>query len=171
VTSFFLAKFCEGQFGRPCEVGFPIKNELTREIPNKGYGNMAAIAHIMKNMLDEGTPIDVIISPDTDIFTVRRGVYFQLKRFGKGLADGTDPLIEYLNSTIKKKYAPAPNVTLMLLMECTEMDTVRLRQEFIPAEFPFQRLMFIALAKDKKFQIGEFWPNVGINEYDLSAYL
>lgn len=172
VTAIFLAKFCEEQFRKECEVGFPLKNALSKDIPSRSFDQMDEIADILRNAVEEDTPIDVIITPETDIFNRnRKGVLFQLKRFGKGIEDGTEALIEYLNVKIKKKYAPTTGITLVLMMECTYMDTVKLRKEFIRDNFPFERLMFVALSKDKKFQIGEFWPNEGVTEYDSSIYL
>ncbi len=170
-TSVCLAKFCEGQFGKKCDIGFPLKEVFSKEVYGMGAVTIEEIADILRNKVNNDTPIDVIITPETNIFDRRRkGLTFQLKRFGKGQKDGTEALIRYLNKDIKQKYAQAPMVSLVLLMECVEMDARKVRDEFVSEKFPFSRVMFIALSTDKKLQIGEFWPNEGMNEYDISVY-
>lgn len=171
VASVFLAKFCEGQFGKKCDIGFPLKEVFSKEVYGMSAFTIEDIDTILQKKVDEDTPIDVIITPEADVFNRRRkGLTFQLKRFGKGQEDGTGSLIDYLNlnKNIKQRYAPAPMVSLVFLMECKEMNTRKVRDKFISEKFPFARIMFIAISTDKKLQIGEFWPNEGMNEYDIS---
>ncbi len=172
VASLFLAKFCEEQVGKKCDIGFPLKDSSSKEVYAKSSITIEEIAGILRKKVDEDTPVDVIITAEANVFSRRRnGLTFQLKRFGKGQKDGTDSLINYLNKDIKQKYAPAPRVSLVLFMECTEMDTRRVREEFVSEKFPFEKVMFIALSTDKKFQIGEFWPNEGMTEWDVCAHI
>lgn len=171
VAAIFLAKFCEQQFGRKCQVGFKIKDVFNREIAERGTATIDEIADILRKKVEEATPIDVVVTPETDRFDgKRKGVAFQLKRFGRGVTDGTEKLIEYLNKDIKKQYAPVPHVSLVLLMECAEMDTKKLRGEIVTEDFPFERIMFVTMRKGSILQIGEFWPNAGVMEYDMSSY-
>lgn len=172
VTSVFLAKFCEGQFKKRCDIGFPLKERYSEEVYSKGLVTIEEIAEILRKKIDEDTPVDILVTAETDVFDRRRkALTFQLKRFGKGQVDGTASLITYLNETIKKKYSPAPEISLVLVMECREMDTQKVRDNFMNEGFPFARVMFVAFSTNKKLQIGEFWPNEGMVEYDIIKYL
>jgi hypothetical protein len=169
-----LSNFHKSAAVKEALIGFKIKSELFRTLPQKGKTNLAMVGLLFDHFKDTYTPIDIVIafdpikslSPKTN-----HGVAYQLKRFRKHInGDATEPLIDYLNQDIRKKYA-ATNAKLILLPEHIQtIDWLKVRHSFKPESFPFTGVMFFVIS-DNLAWVGEIWPTAGMNSYPAKEML
>lgn len=171
VVAVILAQFCEEQFGTECHIGFELDQSRAREVPNGGLATLEEIMNVLKKKVTERTPVDIAITPDATATGKRRGISFQLKRFGKDpKANNTDDLINFLNNEIPESYQAGMRITFVLILESgSELDLPRVIKDLKTGKYPFERIMYTGIARGKII-IGELFPNQGSSEYDLSDF-
>jgi hypothetical protein len=175
LTAMLLARFHTIQFGGTFHIGFPIKVKTDSEVPNEYVtGN---IEWVLQGFIEEDTPIDISMVSEKDMEpwptgeTERAktgGRAFQLKRFAvREGGDLTGSIVGYLQNDIAKNYA-AVQAGLVLVVgggkTSGSFDLDKIKDNFKPQRFPFERVMFITGGVDK-IVFGEIWPNHGYVEY------
>lgn len=170
LVAFVLKRFCEQQWKEECKVGIPLKNGRERDIPNRGYLDLENFRVLRKTMTEQATPIDFCIVRSPRFPSKKaQGMSFQLKRFGKGIANqGTEEFINRLEN-IASSFAQDDG-TIVFLLEIGEcLNTKIVVNWFSTHQFSFQRTMFVT-KKGDTLMIGEFWPNPGMQEYNLKEF-
>jgi hypothetical protein len=138
------------------------------------------IERVLQGLIEEDSPIDIFVVSKKDIDpwptdgTKRvktSGQAFQLKRLAvREGGDLTETIIGYLQNDISKNYAPV-QATLVLVVgggkTSGTFDLEKIKDNFKPQKFPFEKVMFITGGVDK-IVLGEFWPNYGYVEYSSS---
>lgn len=153
-------------------IGFNVKPRYFSYSGAEEGLDLAAIKSVIDEMKEDSSPIDIIISLDQiDKIQFRspRGVAFQIKRFRENVeGDVTDPLIQYLNHSIPRKYAKA-NAHLVLFFEHAKIvDLARVSENFNLTNFPFKSVKFV-LVQPEYIWLGEIAPRSGMDRYPLRS--
>jgi len=163
VAALMLKNFCEKQWGKKCEIGFELKPDYARQLPEIDNPNLTKIAELFRKGIEENTPTDCIIATTGK---ERKELRFQLKRFGIGRdKKDTRELTEYLNS-LNWSYAKSKNALLISLDKGVEVEFPKIKEIFDTKNFPFSKLMFCWM-ENGLVCVGEIYPQYGMEEYRL----
>lgn len=170
VAAVLMHAFCERQWREPCRVGFPITPEASRQIDDGGTMSFSQIEEVIRSHRSEDTPVDFSIASTKDAQPgkKKKGMYVQVKRFGKGMQDpDTDALIGFLLSL---QYQRLP-ITLLIISEPGRvMEYKRVQEAIDPKAFPFERLIIVG-AHDNKFSFISLFPESGMEEYEMDGFI
>ena len=113
-----LANFHVASGVKGVSIGFAIKRDVYRSMPSKGKTSLLIVEALFRIAKETDTPIDIVIAFN-DVASMPNktndGVSYQLKRFRKNIdGDATQPIIEYVNEEIPKKYAPVRTILLVI---------------------------------------------------------
>lgn len=168
IISIILSRVFEEMWNHPNVIGFELSEKYTRELPNLGNLDLKKVRNVLRRYAESDTPIDLAIAKGTVADHDKKGIAFQLKRFGKeSHQKNTDALIEFLNK-MPNKYSKEEITLVVILEPGIEFDNIKIRKSLVTSNYPFNRIMFM-LATNKKLMVGEFWPNPGMNEYDPAS--
>jgi len=171
MVALLLNRFCEIQWQTDCRIGFEIEEKYERMIPDQGVDNINQLEDILRNKTKENSDIDIVIGYRDKHIKGIRGTPFQLKRFGFGLErKDTKALIEFLEK-YSKKYVKN-KITLVIFAESGEKNSLKFIKQSIDFDtFPFKRLMFIWMEDKKIINIGELWPQSGMDSFLVDKLL
>jgi len=165
-TALLLKNFCEKQWGEKCEIGFELKPKILSKLPKYASLSLEEIANIFRKGINEDTLTDCVIATEEQHKNgERKGLSFQLKRFGIGREKkDTDELIKFIKSLNNVK---SHECLFVILDIGVEVDLSEVEKSILSNDkFPFSRFMFGYMQKGKIY-IGELYPQNGMNEYNL----
>ncbi|MDD2625775.1 MAG: hypothetical protein PHR55_03355 [Bacilli bacterium] len=164
VVAVVLKRFCELQFGEEHCIAFKIKDKYVDR--RKGDLAIEELFTILRKQIDEDDPMDVGIVRGNVKNAEKKGMSFQLKRFGKDpKKDDTEALSNFINVEIPRKYQKTETSLLIILETKKQLDFDFIKKSLIVKNYPFNKIMFIWMSSEKVY-IGEIWPQCGMNEYD-----
>jgi len=172
-----LCKFCEKQWSATCVIGLPIQDKFEKEIPDNDNVSFPELDDIIKNKIEESTPIDIVIAIKKFEINQRgqrinKGMTFQIKRFGKNvMANDTDSLISFINEAIPKKYPLNSGSGLVIMMETPEEIYLKEAAEKIKnTKHPFEKIILIGMEQHRFINFYGLWPNTGQCQFDLNIF-
>jgi|GEM_PF-3180862 len=167
--AYILVRFHEKQTGQKLKIALPAKESIKEGV---------SLAEVLRKKIAEDHDVDAFLIPhDLDGFDRKKhkAGAFQFKKFTFEKNEGVEKLLKYLTYEIPRKYQPAGEGILALLIKgdlhISKGDFEKLNSALnaIP-DYPFGRVMFIA-GKDKdRISFGDLFPSWGHKTYSYDEW-